>query len=86
MGAVVGTCTMGGSEMGVAYMIHRIGTPRKAWRGHYSEWACEYWSHDNGWGHPSTGDVFTADEKGYLDLPLDGEWVEILVEMTSDGE
>jgi len=65
--------------MKTMYTIHRIGTPRQAWRGHYSWYASEYWSNDDGWGHKSTADVFTPTERETLNLPDDGEWVEIYV-------
>lgn len=64
----------------MVYMIHRIGTPVMAWRNHSSYWESEYWNNDTGWGFKSTGDVFTAEERLTLDLPMDGEWIEILVE------
>ena len=63
--------------MKVAYTIHRQGTPVLAFRNHPNYWASEWWNNDNGWGHKSTADIFTADEKATLNLPIDGEWVEI---------
>jgi hypothetical protein len=63
----------------VKYMIHRIGTPKFAFPNHPSYWESEYWGIKDGWGHKSTGDVFTKDLKEHFNLPIDGEWVEIYV-------
>ena len=60
----------------VKYTIHRIGTPKMAWPNHWTYFASEYWSNDNGWGHKSTATIF---EDNDLNLPDEGEWVEIYV-------
>lgn len=36
-----------------------------------------FWSNDNGWGQ--VADIFSQDERDTLNLPLDGEWREIIL-------
>lgn len=60
----------------VKYTIHRIGTPRFSWRNHWTEFACEYWNNENGWGFKGEATVF---EDKNCNLPFEGEWVEIYV-------
>jgi hypothetical protein len=58
------------------YMIHKIGTPRLAFPNTIGYHTSEWWNNEDGWGHKSTGYVFDTNE---YNLPLDGEWVEIIV-------
>lgn len=63
----------------VKYTIHRIGTPKISLPNHWTEFESEYWSNEDGWGFKSTATVFTEEEKNTLNLPMEGEWVEIYV-------
>lgn len=60
----------------VKYTIHKTGTPRMAFPNHTSYWESEYWNNEDGWGHKSTATVFDSKD---LNLPEDGEWVEIYI-------
>lgn len=60
----------------VKYTIHKTGTPRMAFPNHTSYWESEYWNNKDGWGHKSTATVFDSKD---LNLPEDGEWVEIYI-------
>lgn len=66
--------------MKIGYAIHHIGTPKLAFRGHPSYWESLWWNNLNGWGHKPTADYFTPEEQQTLNLPLDGQWVEIYLE------
>jgi len=37
-----------------------------------------YWSNDVGWTYPDFAETYTDDERERLDLPIGGEWEEIL--------
>lgn len=60
----------------VKYTIHKTGTPKIAFPNHTSYWESEYWNNEDGWGHKSTATVFDSKD---LNLPEDGEWVEIYI-------
>jgi hypothetical protein len=60
----------------VKYTIHKIGTPKFAWRNHWTEYASEYWNSENGWGFKWDAEIF---EDKNVNLPLDGEWVEVFI-------
>jgi hypothetical protein len=66
--------------MKLGYGIHLQGTPKLAFRGHPSYLDSLWWNNSDGWGHKTTADYFTPQEKDTLSLPLDGEWVEIYLE------
>lgn len=66
--------------MKIGYAIHHIGTPKLAFRGHPSYGASVWWNNADGWTHKTQSDYFTPQEKETLNLPLNGEWVEIYLE------
>ena len=63
--------------MRINYGIHLIGTPILALPNTPGYWESQWWSNEDGWGHKSTSDIFDTKD---LNLPLDGEWVEIYLE------
>jgi hypothetical protein len=72
--------------MKTAYAIHLKETPILALPHHPSYHISLWWNNDNGWGHKATADIFTPEEQATLNLPLDGEWVEIYVEETEAAQ
>lgn len=69
-----------GLLMKLGYAIHLQGTPKLAFKGHPSYGASVWWNNADGWTHKTQADYFTPQEKDTLNLPLDGEWVEIYLE------
>jgi hypothetical protein len=73
-----------GVTMTTYYAIHRIGTPKLALPNHPSYFDSEWWNNGDGWGHKSTADYFTKEQRETLNLPLDGEWVEVITETRAE--
>ena len=61
----------------VKYTIHKIDTPKFAWKNHWTYYESTYWNNKKGWSYKWEADVF---EDKNINLPEDGEWVEIYVE------
>lgn len=70
-------------DNGVMYFIHRIGTPRIQARAGGIAPAGEWWSNSDGWGDRHSADIFPSDAPDTLNLPLEGEWVTVLVEISA---
>jgi hypothetical protein len=69
---------------GDRYFIHRIGTPRlrRTITGGISP-AGEWWSNSDGWVDRHSADLFPSDAPDTLNLPLEGEWVAVFVEISA---
>lgn len=65
--------------MRTMYTIHKIGTPKFAWKNHWTYYESTYWNIKNGWSYKWEADVFDNDLKNHFTLPDEGEWVEIIV-------
>jgi hypothetical protein len=84
---------------GTGCQSHR-GTPVKRWMirhkrmpsgSHLDEFdgsgkAYLFWSNENGWCSKDCADVWTVDMKSIVGLPLNGQWVSIVVIPTKGGE
>lgn len=68
---------------GVMYFIHRKGTPRLQLRKGEIAPAGEWWSNSDGWCDRNSADIFPSDAPDTLNLPLEGEWVTVLVEISA---
>lgn len=66
------------------YTIHKAGTPRLQ-RGKYGGIApAGEWWHGTGWGDSTNATTFDSTHE--IDLPVEGEWVEIYLNETTEGE
>jgi|APGre2960657404_1045060.scaffolds.fasta_scaffold00523_4 hypothetical protein len=70
-------------DNGVRYLIHRIGTPRLQVRRGGIAPAGEWWNNDGGWYDRHSADIFPSDAPDTLNLPIDGEWVAVFVEISA---
>lgn len=65
------------------YIIHKKGTPKLALPNTVGYWSSEWWNNQDGWGHKSTATVFETTD---YNLPFDGQWIEIYVNETTEGQ
>lgn len=68
-------------DSGVRYLIHKIGTPRFRNDGGKLAPAGEWWSNSGGWSDRNSADLFPSDAPDTLNLPIEGQWIEVLVEV-----
>jgi hypothetical protein len=66
--------------MKLGYAIHQIGTPKLAFKRHPSYLESLWWNNADGWTHKTQADYFTPEQQQTLNLPLEGEWVEVYLE------
>ena len=66
--------------MKIGYAIHQIGTPKLAFKRHPSYLESLWWNNADGWTHKTQADYFTPEQQQTLNLPLEGEWVEVYLE------
>jgi len=73
---------MNAPDNGTRYLIHMTGTP-KLQRGPHGSIrpAGLWWNNQDGWGDKYSADIFPADSPDTLNLPIEGEWVEVYVEV-----
>ena len=71
-------------DNGVRYLIHQIGTPKIGIgkNGGIAP-AGLWWDNNNGWGDRHSADLFPSDAPDTLNLPDQGEWVAVFVEVSA---
>lgn len=68
--------------MKVAYTIHKVGTPKLANHNGRLVSAGKWW-HGTGWGDSDNTAIYDSPHE--VDLPKQGEWVEIYLNETTEG-
>lgn len=70
-------------DPGVRYLIHMTGTPRIGRQGSRIVPSGLWWNNSDGWGDRHSADIFPSDAPDTLNLPIEGEWVAVFVEISA---
>jgi hypothetical protein len=73
-------------DNGVRYLIHKIGTPQFRNVGGVLAPSGEWWDNSDGWVGRHSADIFPSDAPDTLNLPLEGEWVAVFLNVSVNGE